>query len=147
MYEYKEASEVIRERIEREPEVFDSAHEMVAAIELLRNYVHLKLQTKIGRYRVDMTLPDHRVALEIDGELHEMKSSRIKDKERDIKIRSSLEDLNWEIVRIPTKFIDRKVVKLLPAIMKIKSALRNTIICKESRDPTSLTYRKILKEI
>jgi very-short-patch-repair endonuclease len=139
--DYKEASEVISDRINKDPHSFDSSHEMVATMELLRNRVHVKLHHTIGGRIVDLFLPDEKIVLEIDGYTH--KYSKDNDKKFDTDVKSAL-DVDWEIVRIPTSFIEKKVKKLLPTIRKIKKGLRNTIICTESKDSTSLTYRNML---
>jgi len=142
--DYKEASEVIEGRINENPQSFDSAHEMVATMELLRNRVLVKLHPKVGKHTVDLLLPDEKIVLEIDGYMHDHdNAAKVRDEKFDADVKAAL-DTDWEIVRIPTKFIEKKVNKLLPTIRKIKKALRDTIVCTESKDPTSLEYRKLL---
>lgn len=119
--DYKEASDAIAEKIAEEPNVFDSAHEMLAAMELIRNKIKVKLQQKIAGNRVDMVIPDLRVVLEIDGYLHDYRPK--KDKQRDLEVRKEL-GAEWEVVRIPTKYIEQNIKKLLPAIKAIKKYIK-----------------------
>ncbi|WP_061567560.1 DUF559 domain-containing protein [Geobacillus stearothermophilus] len=118
LYEYKDESEVVLELALKDPEKFGSSHEMVAAMELLRNRVKAKLQQKILRHRVDFLLPELKVVLEIDGYMHDY--SKLKDSKRDVKIINEL-GTGWEVVRIPTKYIEQNVKMLVPAIKEIYS--------------------------
>lgn len=114
---YKEASEVVRVKMQDKPGVFQSSYEMVAAIELLRNMTRVKTQYKVGAYRVDLALPEENIFLEIDGQSHSLSMKH--DKERDVKIRV-LSGPEWEVVRIPTKYLDKNIKQLLPAIREIR---------------------------
>lgn len=119
MKDYKDASEVVRDLARSNPNKFDSSHEMIAAIELINNRVKTKVQYSVGRKKIDMLLPDLKVALEIDGHLHQFRIG--KDSERDIEIMNTLnkEDKGWEVIRIPTKFIENNVIKLIPAVKQL----------------------------
>ncbi|MBC1230538.1 DUF559 domain-containing protein [Listeria booriae] len=116
MEEYLDAYEAVSEFFRNDSNKFDSAHEVMACIELLRNGVKVQAQQKIGRKRVDFILPDLKVVLEIDGGLHRFKVG--KDSERDVFILNTLnkDDSGWEIIRIPTKLIGVNIRQLLPAI-------------------------------
>ena len=116
MYELREAIDVVGEFVEAEPDRFDSAYEMVAAIILIHNRVHCKPQQKIGKYQVDFILPEEFVVLEIDGYQHENRVCF--DSKRDREIRRELGP-DWEIVRIATKYLDQNAAKLVEAIHEI----------------------------
>lgn len=76
-----------------------------------------KLQYKIENYRADFYLEDLKCIVEIDGERHDNKL--FEDSNRDIKIRSILGP-EWEVVRIPTKYLEKDATKLLTAVKKLK---------------------------
>lgn len=95
---------------------FDSSEEIMAAIELIQNAIHIKPQYKIGRYQVDFLLDEICIALEIDGHTHKTKKEY--DNWRDIDIKNTLGP-DWEVVRIPTVLIDKDVKRLVPAIFKV----------------------------
>lgn len=116
LYEYKDESELVLELASSDPEKFASSHEMIAAMELLRNRIKTKTQQKILNHRVDFLLKDLKVVLEIDGYMHDF--SKVKDSKRDVKILSEL-GIGWEVVRIPTKYIEENVKQLVPAIKAI----------------------------
>lgn len=113
MYDYKEAAEVVRDKMEADPDKFDSSYEMLAAIILVKNRIYSKPQYKIGRYQVDFLLPEIGVVLEIDGYQHKYK--QVYDNNREIDIRHALGP-GWDIIRINTKYLDRQAVKLPEAI-------------------------------
>lgn len=116
VYAYKEASEAVLEFALEPGEKFSSSHEMVAAMELIRNHVKIKVQQTIGNYRVDFMIPEMNVVFEVDGYMH--KTSKVKDNQRDIAIREILGS-DWEVVRISTKNIEENIDKLLDAIEAI----------------------------
>lgn len=113
LYDYKEAAEVVRDKLENDPDKFDSSYEILAAIILVKNRIYSKVQFKIGRYQVDFLLPDIGVVLEIDGERH--KHHKIYDNNRDIDIRHALGP-GWDIIRIKTDYLDKRAEKLPEAI-------------------------------
>lgn len=116
MYEYREAIEVVKEFVEEQPDKFDSSYEMLSAIVLVHNRIHCKMQYKIGRYQVDFLLPELLVVLEIDGERHKHKKEY--DSARDIAIQEALGE-GWDIVRIPTDYLDKNAKKLPEAIHRV----------------------------
>lgn len=122
--QYYEAAEAVHDLARKEPNKFDSSHEMMAVMELLKNRIRCKVQFKVNNRRVDILLPDLKVALEIDGALHKFRIG--KDSERDIEILNALnkDDSGWEIVRIPTKFIENNLPRLLKAIKAISKEKR-----------------------
>lgn len=117
--DYKEAVEALEDFISEDADKFDSAHEMVAAIVLIDNELSVKIQARVGRYRIDLLIPDLKVALEIDGERH---AGRVYyDNERDKAIREELGH-DWEIVRVKTGYIEENAEMLVEAIKQIKKA-------------------------
>lgn len=116
MYKYKEAIEVVSDFVEEHPDKFDSSYEVLAAIVLVHNRIHCKMQFKVGRYQVDFCLPELFVILEIDGDRH--KHRKLEDSERDKRIKKALGS-PWEIVRINTEYLDMNAKKLPEAINKV----------------------------
>lgn len=116
MYKYKEAIEAVSDYIQEKPDKFDSSYEVLAAIVLIQNRIHCKMQYKIGRYQVDFLLPDLFVVLEIDGDRHQY--NRAKDSVRDEFIKKELGG-NWDIIRIKTDYLDMNAKRLPVAINKV----------------------------
>jgi very-short-patch-repair endonuclease len=149
MYEYQEASEAVLDlALRSEISKFRSADEMVAAMELLRNYVQIKMQRSVGAYKIDIYIEPFKVALEVDGHYHENK--KVKDNKRDIEIRQML-GKDWEIIRIPTKYVEGNIQQLIPAIEKIKEykqslrKVNNGIIPESYSDREKQHYELLLK--
>ena len=113
---YKDPAEVVLEYALAAPEKFGSSHEMMAAMELIRNEIKVKLQHKINRHRVDFFIPDMKVVLEVDGYMHDFRE--LKDSKRDVTILDEL-GKGWEVVRIPTKHIEANLKQLIPAIKAV----------------------------
>lgn len=122
VYEYKRAADAVKEFITdqfaeaekngtTEYSPFDSADEIAAAIVLLANEIRLKVHPKIKKYEVDFAIPSMKVILEIDGELYHRGKEK-KESRRDIDIRRMLGE-DWEVIRIPTKYIHQNI-ELLP---------------------------------
>lgn len=116
LYKYKDASEIVLEAALENPSKFGSSHEMMAAMELIRHKIHVKTQQKIDKHRVDFLIPNMNVVLEIDGYMH--KHYKLKDSQRDIEVRESL-GAKWEVIRIPTKYIEQNVSQLIIAIQEV----------------------------
>ena len=117
IYKYKDAINVVAEYAEKNREKFMSSDEMLAAIVLIHHRIQTKVQYKIKNHQVDFLLPGLKVALEIDGYMHG--HSQLSDSRRDIEMRSELGD-DWEVVRIPTKYLEQNAIKLPDAIRVIK---------------------------
>lgn len=96
---------------------FDSADELIAAIVLIKEGLQIKMQHRVGRYQIDIVIPEKKIALEIDGERH--KHKREYDSWRDIEIKQALGD-GWEIVRIGTHHLEKNCGKLIAAIDALK---------------------------
>jgi len=113
MYDYKEAAEVVRDKLLNDPDKFDSSYEVLTAIILVKNHIYSKLQYKIGKYQVDFLLPEIGVVLEIDGERHKFR--KLYDNNRDIDIRSALGP-GWDIIRLKTTYLDQHAERIPEAI-------------------------------
>ena len=113
IYEYKEAIESVQEYFSEHPEKFDSSQEVLAAIVLIYNHIETKVQYRVGKYRVDFFLPKLMTCLEIDGERHRTKKTY--DSNRDTEIKQILGE-GYDVVRIPTKYIDQNAKQLVEAI-------------------------------
>ena len=116
MYEYKEAIEVVSEKVQTDPDKFDSSYEMMAAIVLVHNHIYSKMQYKINGYQVDFCLPEIGVILEIDGDRH--KYRQLEDNYRDAALRKALGP-GWDIVHIKTDYLDKRAERIPEAINKI----------------------------
>lgn len=116
MQKYHEAIDVVDEFINSNPDKFDSSYEVLAAIILVKNRIHCKMQYRIGKYQVDFFLPEHMVILEVDGERH--KHRKDYDSQRDTEIKKLLQ-MPVEIIRIKTDFLDAKAERLVDAIDKV----------------------------
>jgi very-short-patch-repair endonuclease len=117
IYDYQAAIEVVSEFGANNPEKFMSSQEVIAAIILVHNEIKATVQYKILNYQVDFYLPTLKVVLEIDGFMHDY--SEVKDSRRDINIRDEL-GADWEVIRIPTKYIDENAKVLPEAIIETK---------------------------
>ena len=115
MYAYREAIDTVENYLESNPDKFDSSYEVLAAIVLIQNRVHIKPQYKIGHYQVDFLLPEYSLVLEIDGDRH--KSRKNYDTDRDKAIKKELGP-GWEIMRVLTEYLDANAKKLPTAIDK-----------------------------
>jgi very-short-patch-repair endonuclease len=113
---YYDVSQAVLDKALSDYGKFQSSHEMVAAMELIRNKIQTKVQATVNKNRVDFMLPELCVVLEIDGYMHKYKVGN--DSKRDVAIRNELGP-EWEVVRIPTKYIEQNIKMLVPAIEQI----------------------------
>lgn len=116
IFNYKDAIETIEEYIKENPNQFDSSHEITTAIELIRKEIKIKVQPVIEGMRFDFMIRDDKVVLEIDGHLHQYKVQE--DAVKDLKVREILGE-DWEVIRIPTKYIEQNISALYRAIKKM----------------------------
>lgn len=130
MYEIREALDAVEDFTKENPDRFDSAYEMIAAVVLIYNRVRCKPQQKIGKYQADFVLPDEHVILEIDGYQHQNRATH--DSKRDREIRRALGP-EWEIVRIPTKYLDQNAKELVNAIRAIRDQRANSDTARPNR--------------
>ena len=115
MHEYVDIAPKILQEALANLDRFQSADEFIAAMVLTSNGYEYEMQKSIKRYRVDFYIPELFVCLEIDGEAHELKLDS--DSNRDVAIRQELGE-KWEVIRIPTKYLERKPEALPDAIEK-----------------------------
>lgn len=118
IYDYKEEIDTIAEFIAEKPEKFKSADEVITAIMLLWNRVDMKINHNVGRKIVDFYLPEHKIALEIDGHLHQNKVYA--DSQRDELVRLTL-GKEWEVVRISAKYVEQNPEMIWEAVKEIKN--------------------------
>lgn len=116
MTKYKRFAFAVEKHSADNPEQYRSADEMIAAVIMLSQYDDIEMNKRIGSYLVDMYIPQMKVILEVDGDRHQY--SKKADGERDIKLRKILGN-EWEIVRIPTEYIEKDPEKLPEAIKTI----------------------------
>lgn len=118
--EYYDESQAVLEKALEEPNKFLSSAEMVTAMQLLKHRIRFKKEYQIGNHRVDFLIPSLKTVLEIDGQMHTFK--KIKDTKRDATILNELnqDDKGWEVVRIPTKYIEQNVSKLVKATVEMR---------------------------
>lgn len=121
IYEYREAISAVQEHVAKNPEKYQSSHEILTAIVLVENELQVKVQCPIGQYRVDFLIPRLKVVLEIDGYMHDYRTGY--DSNRDIAIRQAL-GKDWETVRIPTKYIEQNAELLVEAIKTMKADIQ-----------------------
>lgn len=149
MYEYYNAADKVFNMAIENTESFLSSHEIVAAIILNEFNYDFKANHKVGRYSIDLFIPELKVCLEIDGDHHKHKLEY--DNNRDIEIRQQL-GAEWEVVRINTKFIQDTPDKLLDEIdyiYKRKQKLRKNnrgIIPEYFSERERAHYKSILGE-
>ena len=122
MAQYKRAAYAVLRHAQENPEKYKSSHEMVAAVVMLAYGADFEMNYKIGRSIVDIFIPDWDVVVEIDGETHEGKE--LQDSNRDVRIRQTL-GKEWEIIRIPTKYIEQSPDRLPEAIQKMAAKKRD----------------------
>lgn len=113
MSKYRNSAVMVQKYLYANWDKFDSADELIAAIVLIKNGLQVKMQCKVGRYQIDIVIPEKKIALEIDGDRHKLK--RDYDTWRDVEIKNALGD-EWEIVRISTNHIEKNCEKLITAI-------------------------------
>ncbi len=117
MYEYQNSAKKIYEDAKTDTEKFFSSYEMITAIILDEFGYEYEINKKILKYRTDFYIPELKVCLEIDGERHNHRE--VYDNRRDLEIRNYL-GLDWEIIRIPTKYLNQNPVRLIDAVEELK---------------------------
>lgn len=122
MYEYKDAIDAVTQSFKENLERFRSAEEIVATIILIQQSIMVKNNFKIGRYTADIYIQPLTCIVEIDGYMHERASVKEKDGNKDIYIRNLL-GREWEVIRIPTKYVHAKAENILSAIIELKAKM------------------------
>lgn len=150
MYEYCEAVKAIEESFMENLERFRSAEEIVATIILIQHEIRVKNNFKIGKYIADIYIQSLACVVEIDGYMHDKESIKEKDGNKDIYIRHLLGN-QWEVIRIPTKYINENAENLISAIIELKSNMMELRKANEGLLPygysktLNKSYDKILK--
>lgn len=121
MTRYKKYALAVMKHSRDNPEKYRSSDEMISAIVLLESGHDIQMNASIGHYVVDILIPDMKVALEIDGDRHKTKKGA--DGKRDIEIRNKL-GAEWEIIRIPTKYIEDQPEKLPEAVRTMYDSMK-----------------------
>lgn len=124
MTKYKRYACAVEKHSADNYELYKSSDEVVAAVIMLETGIDFEMNYKIGQYIVDMYIPQWETIVEIDGGLHDGKE--LKDSNRDVKLRQILGQ-EWEVVRIPTKYIEQNPARIpdaIKAIAKEKRELR-----------------------
>ena len=121
MYEYKNACDEVWDAMKDHTDVFLSSDEVIVAIVLIEYGIEFIPNYQIGKYKADFYIPEFKVCLEVDGHLHKFKEEF--DSKRDIDIRCMLGS-EWEVIRIPTKYIEKDPSKIPDAIEQIAERKR-----------------------
>ena len=113
---YDEAVEKVRKGFYRKNH-YQSTEEIMVALELLRKGFTIYHQFEVDSYRVDFLIPQLSVVLEVDGEIYHRSDSmsRARAEMRDCIIEEHLGE-GYKVIHIPTRYINRNVRKLVPAI-------------------------------
>jgi very-short-patch-repair endonuclease len=69
-----------------------------------------------------MYLPDLKLIVEVDGERHD--NRQLQDSKRDTELRRMLGD-EWEVIRIPTQYIEQNPVKIPEAVVALAKQKRD----------------------
>ena len=104
------------------PEAYKSSDEMITAVIMLSAGYDFELNYKVGKYIVDMYLPDLKLILEVDGERHD--NRQLQDSKRDTDLRRILGD-EWEVIRIPTQYIEQNPLKIPDAVIALAKQKRD----------------------
>lgn len=113
MTKYKRSANAVMNHAQDNPELYKSSHEVIAAIVLLNEGLDISMNHKVGKSLVDVFIPEKKVCLEIDGDMH--KGKELQDSKRDITIRQTLGE-EWEVIRIPTKHIEENPDRIPDAV-------------------------------
>lgn len=115
--EYREAIDTVRDYVNINLQKLQSTEEYIALIIFLSHRTHVTCQKKILTYRVDFSLDDLKLIVEIDGERHKYKSGQ--DIERDLSIIAEL-GYDWDVMRIPADIVNNKPKMLYDAAVDYK---------------------------
>lgn len=113
MYNLRPAIDKTKLYLEKNPDKFDSSYEVIAVIMLIDAGCQIQLQAKVGRYQVDIMIPNRHLIVEIDGDRHAHRKEY--DSQRDITIKEILGP-EWDILRIKTEYLEQNPTKLVKAI-------------------------------
>lgn len=99
--DYEDAIEKVKNKIQ----LFDSKEETLVAIVLEYHGLRYEAQKEILTYKVDFSLSEYKILLEIDGELYHNYFNQEKDRVRDEDILTYLGE-EWIVVRLSARTID-----------------------------------------
>ena len=139
MTRYKRYANAVMKHSRDNPEKYRSADEMIAAVVLLEAGHDIEMNAPVGHYRVDILIPDLKIALEIDGDRHTFKKGA--DGKRDVEIRAKL-GKEWEIVRIPIKYIEDQPEKIPEAIKTLYDNMKQIRMKNSGLLPESYSRRQ-----
>ena len=122
-HEYKDSYIRIKQLITDNCSLFRSSEEVVVALVLDNFHYDYEVNYKINKYVVDFYIPEEKLCLEVDGERHKYNTQY--DKKRDMVIREDLGS-EWEVVRIPTKYISFYPDKIPEAMLKLKNEMQKS---------------------
>jgi very-short-patch-repair endonuclease len=122
MTDIKREAQAVQKHSVDSPESYKSSQEMVTAIIMLKAGYDFELNYKIGKYIVDMYLPDLKLIVEVDGERHD--NRHLQDSKRDIELRRMLGD-EWEVIRIPTQYIEQNPGRIPDAVLALAKQKRD----------------------
>lgn len=108
--EYQSCIETARKRVES----YGSIPEVLVAIELLKLKYRIIPQQKIGNYKVDFAIPQHKIIIEVDGITYHRKINH----KRESSIQLSI-GLDWNIIHIPAEYIRKDISKLKEVLGKL----------------------------
>ena len=137
---YRAAIDIVSEYMDAHLGTIASTEEAICAIVLIADEIHVKCQQKIGNHRVDFILPELKIVLEVDGYMHDYR--KLKDSKRDLDI-MKIQGAGWEIVRIPTHYINKYPQTIVDAIFKLKAEKQK--IRKQNGNTLSPEVAKILE--
>lgn len=115
--QYEKGIHYVQEHLDT-PYWFDSAEEIMVALELIRRGIKTYHQVKIFEYRVDFLLPDLKVVLEVDGRIYHGRDRKCHQQIRDDVICWKL-GKGWQVIRIDTENINQNVTRLMKGIYGI----------------------------
>ena len=122
MTDIKQEAQAVQKHSVDSPESYKSSQEMVTAVIMLKAGYDFELNYKIGKYIVDMYLPDLKLIVEVDGERHD--NRQLQDSKRDTELRRILGD-EWEVIRIPTQYIEQNPLKIPDAVIALAKQKRD----------------------
>lgn len=110
------------------PRLWRSDEEQQAAIAIVaaglpEPKIAHEIVTDIGKLEVDLSFPDHRLILEVDGGQHALPLNQARDADRG----AALERLGWVTVRVTAELVrtdDRAVVAIVKAALEQRSRAR-----------------------
>lgn len=117
MEHYREAIDTVWEYVQENPHKLESTEEYIALIVFLDARTHITCQKQILNYRVDFSLDDLKLIVEIDGSTH--KNKKYHDTKRDIEILKELGP-DWDIMRIPTDIVNKHPRALYDGVVDYK---------------------------